>query len=79
MGQPDCDAPQRQAAMKRERGEVYGWEQWLRSTRREWMGTRAIVSEEWWQRSKDHMRAQVAGTMNECGMSGGKLCDNDEA
>lgn len=70
MGQPDCDARQRRAAMKRGREEVYDWEQWLRSTRREWMGTRAIVSEEWWQGSKEQMRAQVAAAMSECGMSG---------
>ena len=28
------------------------------------------VTEKWWQRSEDQMRAQVAVTMNECRMSG---------
>lgn len=50
--------------------EVYDWEQWVRSRRREWVRARAIMTEEWWQRSGDQMRAQVAGTMNECQMSG---------
>lgn len=31
---------------------------------------REHVTEEWWQRLEDQMRAQVAWTMNECGISG---------
>lgn len=31
--------------------EVYDWEQWVRSRRRECVRARAIMTEEWWQRS----------------------------
>lgn len=56
---------------RKERGSVWlgnnGWEGasgWQREQ-----------TEERWQRSGDQMRARVAGTMNECGMSGWEYCD----
>lgn len=67
MGQADCDVPQRQAAMKRERGGSI------------WLGTMAEKHEEGVDGNESHRErgvvaeiegAQVAATMSECGMSG---------
>lgn len=48
--------------------QVYDWEQWVRNRWRKWVKARAIITEEWRQRSGDQMR--VAGTMNKYQMSG---------